>query len=170
MGKRKKAERLGIVDRIINLYTQGKTLDEIKEILNQEGWQISRSAIHRTVVDHKEAAKKFQEASEQARVLLETVLKDPTNTSVIEAIQSMLAQRLFEYTKSIEELEFATPEEFISAVSKLARAQVATARLRLEYQKGYEAAKQEVLQQIRTVLHEPEVINLLEEKISKLEP
>ncbi len=170
MPRRKKSELYQLTDRIIKLYKEGKTLDQITEILQSEGYEISRSSIHRTIKDYKRVAAELRRSAEMAKALVEAIREDPTNTSAIEIAQSIIAQKLLEEAMMIETLNIRNPMALISAITKMAQAQVSVAKLRLEYERGYEAAKRRFLEELTRVLADehPELLSKLVGIISGL--
>ena len=169
MGRRSKVDIYGLVERVLKLYDEGKTLREIEGILREEGYDISRESIRRKVKSAKEIAAIYKKSLEEAKILLEAV-KDNPNTDVVEVTNSLLAHKLFEFAKSIEELNFNNPNEFVLAVRQLSDAQVKVAKLRLDYQKGFEAAKREIMEAVsRELERHPELKSKLIEIISSIE-
>lgn len=144
MSRRSKVELYGLVERVVKLWEEGKTLQEIEQILRSEGYDISREAIRRKLKSVREVAEVYRRSVEEAKVLLEEVRNNP-NTDVVEVVTSLLAHHLMNFTKEIENIEFDDPMKFIEAVRKLSDAQVRVARLRLDYQRGFEAAKKEII-------------------------
>jgi hypothetical protein len=147
MGRKSKVDILGLVERVLGLYEEGKTIKEIEKILRSEGYDISRESIRRKIKSAKEIAAVYKKSLDEAEILLETVKNNP-NTDVIEVTNSLLAHKLFEFAKSIDELNFDDPAAFVSAVRQLSDAQVKVAKLRLDYQNGFEAAKIEIMGKI----------------------
>lgn len=72
--------------------------------------------------------------------------------------------------KEIESIDFDDPLRFIEAVRKLSDAQVKVAKLRLDYQKGSEAAKKEIIETLSIELNKmPEFREKLVSIIDKIE-
>jgi len=169
MSRRSKVELYGLVERVVELYESGKTLQEIEAILRAEGYDISRESIRRKLKSIKEVAEVYKRSLEEAKVLLETVQNNP-NTDVIEVTNSLLAHKLFEFAKSVEELTFEDPSAFVKAVRQLAEAQVKVAKMRLDFQKGFEAAKKEIMKEIsRELEKEKDLRDRLLALIEKIE-
>ena len=169
MSRRSKVDLYGLLDRIIRLYEEEKkTIADIETILRAEGYDISRESIRRKLKSSKEIAEVYRKSIEEAQVLIDAVRNNP-NTDVIEVTSSLLAHKLFEFTKTIEELDFQSADEFIRAVQRLADAQVKVARLRLDYQKGFETAKKEIIQALSVELaKEPELLRKLKDIINNV--
>jgi hypothetical protein len=169
MSRRSKVDLYGLLDRVIYLYEQEKkSIAEIEQILRAEGYDISRESIRRKIKSSREIAEVYRKSLEEAKVLIDAVRSNP-NTDVIEVTSSLLAHKLFEFSKTVEELDFQSAEEFIKAVQRLADAQVKVARLRLDYQKGFEAAKKEIIQALSVELaKEPELLRKLKDIINNV--
>lgn len=152
MGRRAKSELLDLTERIIKLYTvDHKTIVEIEELLRGEGIDISREAIRHSVKSSKEVAQKFSEATAEAKILIDTVRNNP-NTDVLEATTTLLSRHLFEFVRSVDNLDFDDPVALANAVSTLSTSQAKIAKLRMDYEKGFEAAKKAVLDALKAEL------------------
>ena len=114
MSRRSKVDIYGLVEQVLALYEEGKTIAEIEQILRSEGYDISRESIRRRIKSAKEVANIYKRSLEEAKVLLETVRDNP-NTDVVEVTNSLLAHKLFEFAKSVEELDFDNPMAFVKA-------------------------------------------------------
>ena len=65
-----KVERLGLLNRLLELRREGKTLDECAQVLSDEsGHQVSRSAVARTLRSWNEEMRKVREESCEERIL-----------------------------------------------------------------------------------------------------
>ncbi len=121
MGRRAKADLYNLIDRIIHMYhEEKKDIRTIASILKAEGYDISKSSIHRTLKNYADAAKEFQEIYEETRALIET-LKEKPASDVVEGLMKIVVNRVFRFAKDIESMEFDDAYEFISAVEKLAK-------------------------------------------------
>jgi len=145
MGGRSKVDLYGIAERVISLYMkEGKTLKEIEELLREEGFDISRESIRRSVKSAKEAASEYTEAYEESRAIVDAVRENP-NTDTYEAITSLIASHLLKEVKNIESFDFEDPAQMLNSISKMARTQVQISKHRLNFEKGFAAAKREFL-------------------------
>jgi histone H3/H4 len=121
MPRRKKAQLYDLINRIVYLYEkEGKGFREIEAILRAEGYDISKSAIHRAYKSYAESAEEFRRIYEETKALIETLKENPA-TDVMEGIATILANRLFKFVKDIEAMDFETPEELILSVQRLAK-------------------------------------------------
>jgi len=121
MPRRKKAQLYDLINRIVYLYeTKKKNFREIESILRAEGYDISKSAIHRAYKSYAETAEEFKKIYEETKALIDTLKENPA-TNVMEGIATILANRLFKFVKDIEAMDFETPEELILAVQRLSK-------------------------------------------------
>ena len=121
MPRRKKAQLLDLIAYIVHLYEKkGKSFREIESILRSEGYDISKSAIHRAYKSYAETAKEFKKIYEETKALIDTLKENPA-TDIMEGVATILANRLFKFVKDIEAMDFETPEELILAVQRLSK-------------------------------------------------
>ncbi len=170
MGRRAKSELLDLTERIISLYTRDhKTIQQIEDILREEGIDISREAIRRSVKSSKEVAHQFQQSITESKILLDTVRENP-NTDVIEATVTLLSRRLFEYIKSVDDIDFKDPAELAAAINRMAQSQTQIAKLRLTFTKGFETAKKAFMKALNDELAEhPDIRSKLATIVDSLE-
>jgi len=161
MPRRKKAQLYDLINRIVYLYeTEKKSFKEIESILRAEGYDISKSAIHRAYKSYAETAEEFKKIYEETKALIDTLKENPA-TDVVEGISVILANRLFKFVKDIESMEFETPEELILSVQRLAKTLSDLQKVREErekkalevLEKGAEEGKvdEEIIQKIREI-------------------
>jgi len=135
MPKRKKAQLYDLINRIVYLYeTEKKSFKEIESILRAEGYDISKSAIHRAYKSYAETAEEFKKIYEETKALIDTLKENPA-TDVMEGIATILANRLFKFVKDIEAMDFETPEELILAVQRLSKTLSDLQKIREEREK-----------------------------------
>jgi len=121
MAKRKKAELYDIIQRIVYLYEEEKKdFRTIASILRAEGYDISRSAIHRAYRDYKELAKAYNEWWDKIEILVKQTQDKPTSF-MLSALVSILTQHVLDFVKDINFIEFEEPGELIKAVKDLAQ-------------------------------------------------
>ena len=121
MARRSKAKMYDLVNRIIYLYEKEKMkVKDIESLLRSEGYDISKSSIHRTIKTHQQLAEEYKRTAEEVKALIEA-LKNLPATDMMEAIHAHLTTKLLEFTKQIESLAFDDPVDFVNAVSKLSK-------------------------------------------------
>lgn len=159
MGRRSKAELLDLIERIVEMHERNHmTIKEIEAQLRDEGIDISREAIRRSLKSSQNVAAQYKKAASEARVLIDTVRDNP-NTDVVEVTTNLLTKQLFDFVQSIDDLQFENPNELILAINRLSSAQVRISKQRLNYQNGYNQAKNDVLQQLKKELqNHPEIL------------
>ncbi|MEO2083420.1 MAG: phage protein Gp27 family protein [Desulfurobacteriaceae bacterium] len=119
MPRRKKATLQDIVARIVHLYEQEKkSFKEIESILRAEGYDISKSSIHRAYRDYKEFAKRYNEWWDKIEAVVKMTQDKPT-TFMLSAVVSTLTQHVMDFVKDINYLEFDDPSDLIRAVKQL---------------------------------------------------
>ena len=119
MGRRKKADLLDAIGRIVALYEEDKkTFQEIEEILRAEGLDISYSAIRRSYQDYASLAEKYKQISEETKGLLETLKNSPTTDAML-GVQAIMINHLFQYVRSIDSIDFDNPTDLVIAINKL---------------------------------------------------
>lgn len=171
MAPRAKAELLGLIERIVTMYHGDKMqVRDIETVLRGEGIAIGKSSIHRTIRSGHDAANAYRTALAEARVMLEAVKGEP-NTDVLELVTSFLATKLLKNVKDIDALSFEDPAALIDAVYRLTRAQVATGRLRMEFEKGFEAARARILDALAETLRaDPDTLATLRGTLAAIQP
>jgi len=170
MGRRSKADLYDLALRIEYLHDKEKlTFAQIAEKLKEEGYSVSRESVRRSYKSSSEIAAQYKKAMEESRVIIETVRNNP-NTDVVETITSMLAGQLFEYIKTVDELDFDDSVQLVGAVKDLATSQVKISKLRLDFQKGYETARQDFLETLKKELTEyPDLLSQLTAIVARME-
>lgn len=160
MPKRAKATLYDLVERIIYMYhKEKKQIREIESILKAEGYDISKSSIHRALKGYNDVAKELLEIKEEVKALMESVKENPA-TDTLEIIVSLVSTRLVKFIKDIEGFEFDDPNELIQSIYKLSTAAEKLQRYREERLKK---AMQEVENSEKQSWTKDEVIKLLRE-------
>lgn len=152
MSVKSKAELLGLVERIVKMYSEEHvTCKNIEEVLRSEGYDISRESIRRTVKSNKNIADELMKTREETVALIDAIRDNPA-TDTNEATLDFLISKAFEYTKSIEDLNFRDLPELASFISKMTKAKTQIVKQRLEYRQVFERAKTELIIQLRRAL------------------
>ena len=152
MGRKSKLVLYDILNQALQMYNRDhKTLREIAQIFKSEGYDVTKESVRTAVKSANQAAMEYNKAYEESRAIIDAVKNNP-NTEVYETITSLLAGKILDQVKNIEELTFDDPVKMTDAVSRLANSQVKIARFRLEFQKGYEAAKREFMEKLNKEL------------------
>ncbi len=171
MGRRSKADLYDLVDRILLLYTREKmNIREIADKLNEEGIDISREAVRRSLKSSRELATDMRRSLEEARVMMDEVRNNP-NTDIAEAVVTRIGGLLLRETQNIEALEFDDPNTLVLSAARLAQAQTKIGTLKMKYRNGYEDAKADIMRDLKTELAaDPDLYSRLAEKIQALAP
>ena len=171
MGRRSKVDLYGLVDRVVDLYhNQKKTQKEIEKILRDEGYDISRESIRVSLKNYAEVAENYLRAVEESKALVQAI-KDNPNTDMVEAVSALMTRQIFEFMKSVDGLQFEDSEALARAINNMASAQVRISKYKLDYEKGYEKAKADVLRLVRERLKErPDVVQIIKALINEVRP
>lgn len=171
MGRRSKVDLYGLVDRVVDLYhNQKKTQKEIEKILREEGYDISRESIRVSLKNSAEVAAHYLQAVEESKALVQAIKENP-NTDMVEAVSALMTRQIFEFMKSVDALQFEDSEALARAINNMASAQVRISKYKLDYEKGYEKAKADVLRLVRQRLKErPDVVEVIKALIDEVKP
>jgi uncharacterized protein (DUF1499 family) len=160
MARRSKADLLDIIQYIIHLYHKEKrSIKEIEAILKSEGYNISKSSIHRTLRSYADTAKELMEIQSEVKAVLEAAKENPATDS-LEVITNIIATRLLRFVKDIEALEFDDPAELIASLHKLS---VSAEKLQRYREERLKKAMQEVEKSEKQNWNKEEVLKLLRE-------
>lgn len=170
MGKRQKAELLGLVQRIIQAYNDDKlTYEAIEKMLRDDGYDISREAIRRTVKSNKQIANELEKTRVETIALIDKIRDNP-NTDANEAAVDWLIAKMFEYAKTIDNVSFKTLPEMATFMNSITRMKSQLVHLRMDYNKVFEKVKQMVIADLQKALEgQPELYQQLFTIVSNLE-
>ncbi|TNI15482.1 phage protein Gp27 family protein [Aeromonas veronii] len=161
MGRRSKVDLYGLLERVVDMFERQKMqIEEIAKVLQGEGFEISSSAIQRSLKSNQQVALKYRRALDESRLLLQEIQGNP-GTEIMEMAQQMLAQRLAEYVSSIDELSFKSAGELVDAVASISNAQVNVSRLKIEFERGVKTAKQALEAELKQLLMDEKPDTLL---------
>ena len=150
--RRTKAELYGIVEKVVKMYEGGMTLEDIEECLREEGYQISRESIRRTLKKNKTIAKELQKARDETAQLIDVIRSKPA-TDVNEASADFLIAKAFEYVKTIEARDFEDLPELAKFVKDITKVKTDLVKQRMDYQTVYARARDDFMVQLKTVLY-----------------
>lgn len=170
MAPRSKAELMDLVSRIVSMYEDDKmTLVEIEQQLRDEGIDISRESIRRTVKSNKQIARELMKTREETTLLINAIRDNPA-TDTNEATLDYLIGKAFEYTKTIESVEFADLPELSRFIKDMTRAKTQIVKMRMDYQALFEKVKAGVLKDLQRALEgNPDLYNQLFAIVNNLE-
>jgi len=132
-------EILGLVDRAYHLFQhEKKTAKEIAGILEKEGYMVSKTGVSRALRKKRLDMRRFEETMEQAKVIVHATEGRP-GTEIGEASLQLALVKLLEELKGIEDFREMAPDQVLLATSRIARALTAISKLKLDYEKGYQA-------------------------------
>lgn len=172
MAPRSKVELLGLLDRVIEMYSVDKmTLTDIEQVLKDDGYDVSRSAVHRVIRSNQELIEEQRLAQEQAELFI-SEFRDSPNTDISELNLQIMQRYMFKVLREVDfgPEAFKDPTKLANLVARLSDAQVNLDRLKVEFRKGVDAAKAEFERQLTDILkaEHPELLLNLVEIIQKL--
>lgn len=167
---RTKAELLGLVERVVAMYEQDHmTIMEIEAALRGEGYDISRESIRKTVKKNRTIARELEKARTETAALIDTIRSNPS-TDVNEATADFLIAKSFEFVKQIEEVDFKDLPELADFLKKMTKVKTDIVKQRMDYQKVYNRAKDEILAELQKALeNRPELYHQIFEVVSTME-
>ena len=139
MPRRNKIELQGLVDRVIDMFHKDKISQrEIADILKSEGFDVSKSGVGRVLLDHASQMQAYKDAAMEATAIVKE-LRASSGLDLAEATNQIIQTKLLSAVKNIDisELDEMELDSLFSAVRKNSQSQVQIARVKLEYQKGY---------------------------------
>jgi hypothetical protein len=132
-------ELKGLIDRAYSLFQHQKlTTKAITDVLNDEGYLVSRSGVARAIRRKKLDMKRFDETMESVQAIVKATDGRP-GTDIGEAALQLTLTKLLDELKSIEDFRDMSNGEIVLAVARLSRAIAAVSKLKLDYEKGYRA-------------------------------
>lgn len=167
--RRSKAEFLGLVERVVQMYEDGHTLEQIEEALRSEGYDISRESIRLTLKKNKAIAKDLEKSRRETELLIDTIRSKP-GADVNEAAVDFLMAKAFDFVKRIEEASFEDLPEVAKFLKDLTKTKTDLVKLRMDYQKVYNRAKDDILKELQEALeNRPDLYEQIFTVVSNLE-
>lgn len=150
MPKRNKIEMQGLVERICKMYFNDKmSHKQITEILKQEGYDISKSGVGRTLIGQAAQMKAYKDSAKKAVAIVNELDKAP-GLNIAEASVQLVQAKLLEEVNKFENFSTISPEELLKAVVRNTDAQTKIARVKLEYERGYKKGLFEAAKTVET--------------------
>ena len=150
MPKRNKIEMQGLVERICKMYFNDKmSHKQITEILKQEGYDISKSGVGRTLIGQATQMKAYKDSAKKAVAIVNELDKTP-GLNIAEASVQLVQAKLLEEVNKFENFSTISPEELLKAVVRNTDAQTKIARVKLEYERGYKKGLFEAAKTVET--------------------
>lgn len=167
---RTKAELLGLVERVVDMYEKDHmTIEKIEAALRSEGYDISRESIRKTVKKNKTIARELAKARTETEALINTIRSNPA-TDVNEATADFLIAKSFEFVKQIEAVDFKDLPELADFIKKITKVKTDIVKQRMEYQKVYNRAKDEIMGELQKALeNRPDLYEQIFTIVSQLE-
>lgn len=111
MRRTNKVNLYGLIEDIISFYEEDNlSFNEIEEKLRKQGYDISKSSIHKAYKTYKDAAKAYSQKFDEIQLLLSS-LKDKPTTEMMEAVNAIIARHVLDFVKDIDTIEFDNAED-----------------------------------------------------------
>lgn len=162
MGRPSKAREMGLEGKIVDMHDKElMSHAEIADELSREGKEISRESVRRSYVSSARKAEKYKIAAESCKVVLDSV-KDGSNMDMVEASTSILTNMFYDKILQMENLDFDSSKDFITAIKSVGDMQVKVSRFRLSFDRGVEKAKQAIYDELAlSFASDPEALQKL---------
>ncbi|PKF50918.1 phage protein Gp27 family protein [Enterovibrio nigricans] len=162
MANKSKIEMQGLLERVIAMYVnEHVTLTDIAKTLQDEGYDVSRTGVYRVIRTNEELIKEQRLVQEHADAFLKEFRNSP-NTDVSEINLQIMQRNVFNALRDLDfsAYKFEDPTKLANLVARLADSQVNLSRLRVEFNKGVDAAKDKIEKSLRVLLKEkdPELL------------
>ncbi len=139
MARKSTIELKGLLDRAFNLHQkENMTLKEITEVLNQEGYAVSKSSVQRAIRKKKLSEKEFKKKLDATKNFVEAT-KDTPGLQLAKAASDLLMSMLLTEIQGMEDLGSLKDSEIIDKIAKITKCQNDIAQTNLNYEKGYKA-------------------------------
>ncbi|MCE7729630.1 phage protein Gp27 family protein [Vibrio campbellii] len=154
VAKRSKIELQGLSERVIEMYNKEQmTCTDIAAVLVDEGWDVSRVGVHREVKKWEDFLKEQKERDRFAKQFLDEFRERP-NTDISEMTLQIVQSQLLDVVKNydINSDSFGDVTKLVNAIARISDSQVNLDRLKTAFQKGVQAAKQELEDEFTALL------------------
>lgn len=160
MPPRKKAELYDVITYIVQLYEKEKLgFREIESRLRAEGYDISKSAIHRVYKDYRKAAEEYARKFDEVKALLISLKERPV-TEMMEAVSAIIARHIIDFVKNIEAIDFDDPESLVKVTKAVSQISESLQKMREERLKS---AVEQVSKDSKQEFSKEEVLKILRE-------
>lgn len=154
-----------LVEAINKRLVGGDTYQEITDLINRSGHEISRSSVGRYGKDFLTRLEKLRVVKEQAKAIV-TETKDGPATELAEASNQLALQKIMEYLMKVDNLDDSKATEVFKALALLQRANVQVEKLKLDYNRGIDAASEKIKAGLKEELgREPALIARLSDMV-----
>ena len=139
MPKKSNVEMEGLLERAYKLHeTENLTHKQIAELFRAEGFCISASGVQRALRAKKQSIKEFETLFKESKAFVEATKNTP-GTQILKAAADLAMSKLLTEIKGMENLSTLSDGEVLDKMARVGKAQVAIAKLTLDYEKGYKA-------------------------------
>ncbi|SEO98161.1 phage protein Gp27 family protein [Propionispora vibrioides] len=154
-----------LVEAINRRLVAGDTYQQITEFINKAGHDVSMSSVGRYGKDFLSRLERLRIVKEQAKAIV-TDTKDGPATELAEASNQLALQKIMEYLMKVDTLDGSKATEVFKALALLQRANVQVEKLKLDYNRGIDAASEKIKAALKEELaREPELIARLSDMV-----
>lgn len=160
--KRSKIALQGLSERVVDMYDNDKmTLTDITNVLSDEGYEVSRTGVQREVKKWEEFIAEQKEQEHLASQFLDA-FKDRPNTDISELTMQIMQNKMLKALKEfdVNENSFKDASQFVHAIARLSDSQVNLDKLKIAFQTGVQAAKEQLEDEFTALLEKehPELL------------
>lgn len=171
MTQRSKIELQGLSERIVDMYNKDKmTMRDIVTVLSDEGYEVSQAGVHREVKKWESFIAEQKEQEQLARQFVDA-FKDRPNTDISEMTMQIMQRKMLSALQEfdINDKSFKDASQFVHAIARLSDSQVNLDKLKIAFQTGVQAAKEQLEDEFRHLLKKdhPELLLKLIDIIKK---
>lgn len=140
-----------LVDAVNEMLVRGHTYEEISNWLKQMGAPVSKSAVGRYGKDFHARLERLKQVRDQAKAIVESNMGEPA-THLAEATNELALSMIMETLSTLDSLQGEKVTELLKVLPKLADASTRREALKLQFNKGVEAAAIKIKQALKNEL------------------
>lgn len=149
------------------LVTPGVTYDQVVAWLEEKGHQVSRASVGRYGKDFMGRLERMREIRDKARAIVEDNADRPA-TEMAEAATDMAMALIMETLTTMDDLQGQKVTELLKVLPKLADSSTRREALKLQFNKGVEAATNKVKEALKKDLEaNPELMQRVMELVDR---
>lgn len=158
MGRKSKAQELGLIELIVDKHDGGRNTivyvtDEVNRYLEENGLHVrfSRESIRRVIKSHEEEVEDTKKAIEAAKAMAE-IFRDSPGTELAESSLMVVTSLLTKELRQYDGFEFENPSDFINALTKVSEAHLKLSNYRMKAIAELDKAKDKIKQELRAAI------------------
>lgn len=147
-----------VVDAVNEKLVRGHTYEEITAYLMEMGTPVSKSAVGRYGKDFMGKLERLKQVRDQAKAIVESN-QDAPGTQLAEATSELALSMIMETLATMDSLQEEKVTELLKVLPKLADASTKREALKLQFNKGVEAASVRIKDSLKKELEaDPELL------------